>query len=132
MKLYIPFSIIIDKIKPQQVSIEEYFTLEGIFILKNNKVLKYSLQQTAPDVVLPNFINNTDCYISNDEYKYEGVQYYIPKDHTKITINRELYKITDKLSYVIDKTDNKTEQYFINSYLLSDPNLNKILSTLIS
>ena len=131
MKLYISDDINIDNIKPQHVTIEEYLTLEGIFILKNNKVLKYSIQQTTPDVILKNFINNIDCYISYDEYKYECIKYYIPNDHTKITVNRKRYNITDKLTYLIDYTEHSTEKYFISEYLLSDPNLKKILSTLI-
>jgi hypothetical protein len=131
MKLYISGDINIDNIKPKQVTIEEYLSLEGIFILKNNKALKYSLQQTEPDVILKNFINNKDCYISYDEHKYEGVNYYIPNGHNKITINRILYIITDKLTYVIDNIGNKTEHYFKSEYLLTDPNLKQILSTLV-
>ena len=131
MKLYFSNNINTDNIKPQHVTIEEYLTMQGIFILKNNKVLKYSLEQTKPDVILPKFLNNIDCYISYDDYKYEGVQYYIPNEHVKIIKNRLVYKITDKLSYIVDKINDKHECYFINNYLLSDPNLKKILSTLI-
>jgi hypothetical protein len=132
MKLYVTSSININHIKPVEDTIEKYLTLEGIFILKNNKVLKYSLHQTEPDIILTKFLKDIDCYVSNDEYKYEGTQYYIPNDHVKIIINRKMYKITDKLTYIIDKIENKTEHYFRNNYLISDPNLKEILSTLIS
>ena len=131
MKLYFQSSINIDNIKPVEDTIEEYLTLEGIFILKNKKVLKYSLNQIQPDIILSKFVNDKDCYVSYDEYKYEGSQYYIPTDHIKININRKLYKITDKLTYIVDKTDNKVECYFKNNYLISDPNLKEMLSTLI-
>lgn len=131
MKLYIDTGVDIDKIKPQEHTVVEYLTMEGIFMLKNNKVLKYSIEQNDSDTILPKFVKDKDCYVSNDEYKYEGSQYYIPKDHTKLTINRKLYKITDKLTYVIDKTDNNIQKYFKSNYLISDPNLKEILSTLI-
>tara|TARA_B110001469_G_C9466704_1_gene234783 strand:+ start:143 stop:541 length:399 start_codon:yes stop_codon:yes gene_type:complete len=131
MKLYFQSSVNIDNIKPVEDTIEEYLTLEGIFILKNKKVLKYSLNQIQPDIILSKFVKDNDCYVSNDEYKYEGSQYYIPTDHIKIIINRKLYKITEKLTYIVDKTDNKVECYFKNKYLISDPNLKEMLSTLI-
>ena len=132
MKLYVNTTVNIDDIKPVEDTIEEYLTLEGIFILKNNKVQKYSLHQTKPDITLAQFVRDNDCYVSNDEYKYEGSQYYIPNDHIKIIINRKLYKITDKLTYIIDKTNNNIQRYFKSNYLISDPNLKEILSTLIN
>tara|TARA_Y100000741_G_scaffold363064_1_gene350436 strand:+ start:366 stop:764 length:399 start_codon:yes stop_codon:yes gene_type:complete len=131
MKLYVQSSVNVGNIKPIQDTIEEYLTLEGIFILKNKKVLKYSLNQIEPDIILSKFVKDQDCYVSYDEYKYEGSQYYIPTDHIKIIINRELYKITDKLTYIVDKIDNKVERYFKSNYLTSDPNLKEFLSTLI-
>jgi hypothetical protein len=132
MKLYIDASVNINNIKPLEHTVEEYLTLEGIFILKNNKVLKYSLLQTEPDTILSKFVKDNDCYVSNDDYKYEGSQYHIPKDHIKIVTNRKLYKITDKLTYIIDKTTNNNRQsYFKSNYLISDPNLKETLSTLI-
>ena len=37
-----------------------------------NKVLKYSIDQNEPDIKLSKFINDKDCYVSNDDYKYDG------------------------------------------------------------
>ena len=123
-------------IKSHQQTIEEYHTLEGIYLLKNNKVLKYSLQQSEDDKILSKIVNNLDCYVSYDFYNYEGIYFHIPNEHLKIIIKRSIYKITDKLSYFEDNMTHlnktiKTEKYFISDNLLADPNLKKILSTLI-
>ena len=137
MKLYFQdLNIRKKNIEPLQQTIEEYHTFEGLYLLKNNKVLKYSLQQSEDDKIVSKIVNNLDCYVSYDFYNYEGIYFHIPKEHLKIIINRSIYKITDKLSYIEDKTTHlnktiKTENYFISDNLLTDPNLKKILSTLI-
>jgi len=137
MKLYFQdLNINKKNIKSREQTIEEYHTFKGMYLLKNNKVLKYSLQQSEDDKILSKFVNNLDCYVSYDFYNYEGIYFHIPNDHFKIIIKRSIYKITDKLTYIEDKITYlnktiKTENYFISDILLTDPNLKKILSTLI-
>jgi hypothetical protein len=132
MKIYIAKSNIdLSKITPQISVYDEYYTLDGIYKIKNNKIIKYLINDNESSKVIKTFINDLDCFISYDYYQYDSTHYHIPNEHIKMTINCKTYRISDKLMYVVEQTGNKKDEYFKSDFLLSDPNLKEEISTLI-
>ena len=124
-------SINLSKQTPQVNNYEEYYTMDGIYKFKNNKILKYLINDSEKSTVIKQFINNLDCFISYDHYQYDSTHYHIPSEHIKVSVNCKTYRITDKLMYVIETINGKKEEYFKSDYLLTDPNLKEQISTLI-
>ena len=132
MKIYIPkLNIDLSKLTPQISVYDEYCTLDGIYKIKNNKIIKYLINDNVSSKVIKKFINDLDCFISYDYYQYDSTHYHIPNEHIKMTINCKTYRISDKLMYVIEQSGNKKEEYFKSDFLLTDPNLKEQISTLI-
>ena len=132
MKMYFPnLNISTGKIIPDIDIYEEYYTSDGIYKIKNNKIIKYVLSENKPTEKINNFINNYHCYISYDTYQQNSVHYHIPNDNFKVCIKRTKYKISDKLIYVIENNNEKQETYFLNNYLITDINLKELIATLI-
>ena len=131
MKLYI------DNIKsmPSNPIIKKsdyYITYNGIYEIKNNKIIQYTLVETQDDAVIKSYVNEHDAYFSYDELVYVATHDSIPDEHNKITLVKKCYSVTKGVS-LIEETANGIKHLYFETKLERDSELlKKTISTFIS
>ena len=131
MKLYI------DNIKtiPSNPIIQKreyYITYNGIYEIKNNKIIQYALVETQDDTVAKSYVNNVDAYFSYDELVYVATHDTIPDEHSKITVIKKCYSITKSVSLIEEITNGIKHLYFETKLDHNSELLKKTISTFIS
>ena len=122
MKLYIDASVNINNIKPLEHTVEEYLTLEGIFILKNNKYIVEGLTTQDSNKMYRCFyrlsdeypIRNMDMiYVKYDSF-YTALLHMTGSKH----FNQWMRRIAKKQSYKLNRyslSNNREKKIKINS-----------------
>lgn len=129
MKIYFKKKIPINYFKngTSQFDIVEYLTESGKYTMKNNKLVKYNLENLdGTDKELHNgFVGSSEIW-----KRCEDV-FNIPYNHVKIVRSITKYKYNDNLYYVEELINNEiTSNYILTTYRLGDSRLNDILKKL--
>jgi|TARA_R110001599_G_scaffold182205_2_gene375186 hypothetical protein len=133
MKLYIdgfnlPSITHIKPINTKEISFLSYFGKYKIF---QNKIYLFKLEKSNEEYI-SNFINNINIIVSNETWKKSSEKFHLPHSCIPIEINKEVYKLDDKLKFIVERNDNKVIDYYLDSsYPLDDFCLkNEIISFL--
>ena len=85
---------------------------EGIFKIKNNKIIKLKPQD---ETLIYDTFENYEIVIDNSYYKDHYEVYQLPYDHINIIQNKYIYKLRDNapISLEIIKNDNTIKEFYI-------------------
>ena len=122
MKIYIDnFSLSnITHIKPVHIKELSFLSYFGKYKIFQNKIYLFKLENSSEQHI-SNFINNINIITSNEVWKKSGEKYGLPHYCIPIEINKEIYKIDDKLKFVIERNEEKVIDYYLDtSYQVDD------------
>ena len=128
MKIYFTKKISCKDFKiDSQFVIVEYLTNNGKYTIKNNKLVRYKLNN-----ICGNNKNLGNGFTASSEiWKLNDNVFTIPYNHVKIERDIVKYKIDEKLFYIKETVNNKIKSdYFLTNYRLGDKRLIKILNEL--
>tara|TARA_Y100000389_G_scaffold205015_1_gene261993 strand:+ start:1743 stop:2186 length:444 start_codon:yes stop_codon:yes gene_type:complete len=85
---------------------------EGIFKIKNNKIIKLKPQD---ECLIYDTFENYEIVIDNSFYKDHYEVYQLPYNHINIIQNKYIYKLRDNapISLEIIKNDNTIKEFYI-------------------
>jgi hypothetical protein len=85
---------------------------EGIFKIKNNKIIKLKPQD---EPLIYDTFENYEIIIDNSFYKEHYEVYQLPYNHINIIQNKYIYKLRDNapISLEIIKNDNTIKEFYI-------------------
>lgn len=131
MKLFIN-NIQSIKSKPVTKHIEWYLTYDGIYQIKNNKIIQYSLVEEKSDMIIHSYVKEETAHLSFDELKYVATHDSLPNEHNKISIVKKIFPVTKDVTY-IEEIFNTTKNCYFETKLNYDSELlKKTISTFIS
>jgi hypothetical protein len=117
----------------KKTSIEEfdmYLALNGIYIFKNNKILRYILDDNDMAEHIQKYVSDVDIYCTNG-IVFDNEYNNIPTNNKKISIKRQIFYIDNKCRVFFDEYDNIVEKYIVTKYKINDMKLKTHISNLI-
>lgn len=132
MKIYTEQIKLINKTPSDSYTRNYFLTHNGMYEVKNNKIIKYVIIETNKSLEIKNYTDNINIYVSHDILSYEQTTNHIPNNHIKLSIKYNKYNIAKNICIMEEIINGVKNRYIDTTIKLESALLQKYICTLVN